>query len=134
MNEMMSGLVNQILLKGQLAVLVYFLAVNGWYLVLLLSSLLELRRHMLLITDESRHLRMVGPAEAGGHRAHRWESGDRRGNVAALGQGVARLHGRREVIHAGPAIDGTNDGQAIHDARLARELVTNADAGDLARD
>ena len=54
--------------------------------------------------------------------------------LAPLRQWVARLHGRREVIHAGPAIDGTNDGQAIHDARLARELVTNADAGGLARD
>ncbi|HJP60801.1 MAG TPA: glycosyltransferase family 2 protein, partial [Gemmatimonadaceae bacterium] len=30
--------------------------VNGWYLILLVSSLLELRRHMLLIADESRHL------------------------------------------------------------------------------
>jgi cellulose synthase/poly-beta-1,6-N-acetylglucosamine synthase-like glycosyltransferase len=56
MNEMISSLVSQILVKGQVAVLVYFLAVNGWYLVLLVSSLLELRHHMLLITDESRHL------------------------------------------------------------------------------
>src|SRR5450631_2036677 len=48
--------VSQILLKGQFVVLLYFLAVNGWYLILLLSSLLELRRHMLLIADESRHL------------------------------------------------------------------------------
>src|SRR5439155_12408281 len=56
MNETMAALVNQLLLKGQLAVLAYFLAVNGWYLVLLVSSLLELRRHMELITDESRHL------------------------------------------------------------------------------
>jgi cellulose synthase/poly-beta-1,6-N-acetylglucosamine synthase-like glycosyltransferase len=56
MNEIISSLVSQLLVKGQIAVLVYFLAVNGWYLVLLVSSLLELRRHMLLITDESRHL------------------------------------------------------------------------------
>src|SRR6185295_19607946 len=56
MNEMISSLVSQLLVKGQYAVLLYFLAVNGWYLVLLVSSLLELRRHMLLITDESRHL------------------------------------------------------------------------------
>src|ERR1700682_2580298 len=49
-------LVTQLLVKGQFVVLVYFLAVNGWYLVLLVSSLLELRRHMLLIADESRHL------------------------------------------------------------------------------
>ena len=53
---MIPSLVSQLLVKGQVAVLLYFLAVNGWYLVLLVSSLLELRRHMLLITDESRHL------------------------------------------------------------------------------
>ena len=56
MNETMQALTNQLLLRGQFAVLAYFLAVNGWYLVLLVSSLLELRRHMQLITDESRHL------------------------------------------------------------------------------
>src|SRR4051812_6882202 len=56
MNEILTSLASQILVKGQFAVLVYFLAVNGWYLVLLVSSLLELRHHMLLITDESRHL------------------------------------------------------------------------------
>ncbi|HEV7388508.1 MAG TPA: glycosyltransferase family 2 protein [Gemmatimonadaceae bacterium] len=56
MNEVISSLVSQLLVKGQYAVLLYFLAVNGWYLVLLVSSLLELRHHMLLITDESRHL------------------------------------------------------------------------------
>lgn len=55
MNAELTSLVNQLLIKGQFAVLLYFLAVNGWYLVLLVSSLLELRRHMLLITDESRH-------------------------------------------------------------------------------
>src|SRR6476619_1803833 len=56
MNEMISSLVSQLLVKGQVAVLLYFLAVNGWYLILLVSSLLELRRHMLLIAEESRHL------------------------------------------------------------------------------
>src|SRR5216117_2565002 len=56
MNDMISAAVSHFLVKGQFAVLVYFLAVNGWYLVLLVSSLLELRRHMLLIADESRHL------------------------------------------------------------------------------
>jgi len=49
-------LVAQMLVKGQLVVLIYFLGVNSWYLVLLFSSLLEMRRHMLLIADESRHL------------------------------------------------------------------------------
>jgi cellulose synthase/poly-beta-1,6-N-acetylglucosamine synthase-like glycosyltransferase len=56
MNELFASIVNQILIKAQFVVLLYFLAVNGWYLILLVSSLLELRRHMLLITDESRHL------------------------------------------------------------------------------
>ena len=56
MNDILPGIVDQILIRGQLVVLLYFLAVNGWYLILLVSSLLELRRHMLLITDESRHL------------------------------------------------------------------------------
>ena len=56
MSDFMAAPVSQILIKGQYFVLVYFLAVNGWYLVLLVSSLLEMRRHMLLIADESRHL------------------------------------------------------------------------------
>jgi cellulose synthase/poly-beta-1,6-N-acetylglucosamine synthase-like glycosyltransferase len=56
MNELLAPIVNLVLIKGQFVVLLYFLAVNGWYLILLVSSLLELRRHMLLITDESRHL------------------------------------------------------------------------------
>lgn len=49
-------LVTQLLVKGQFLALIYFLGVNTWYLVLLLSSLLEMRRHTLLIADESRHL------------------------------------------------------------------------------
>jgi cellulose synthase/poly-beta-1,6-N-acetylglucosamine synthase-like glycosyltransferase len=56
MNEVIAGVMNEILLKGQFVVFVYFFIVNGWYLVLLVSSLLEMRRHMLLIEDESRHL------------------------------------------------------------------------------
>jgi len=56
LNQTLAEFVTQFLVKGQFAVLLYFLAVNGWYLVLLVSSLLELRRHMLLIADESRHL------------------------------------------------------------------------------
>jgi cellulose synthase/poly-beta-1,6-N-acetylglucosamine synthase-like glycosyltransferase len=55
MSAFIQPVVSQILIKGQLIVLLYFLVVNGWYLILLVSSLLELRRHMLLITDESRH-------------------------------------------------------------------------------
>ena len=54
--SVLHSIVNAMLFKGQGPVLAYFMAVNGWYLILLVSSLLELRRHMLLITDESRHL------------------------------------------------------------------------------
>jgi cellulose synthase/poly-beta-1,6-N-acetylglucosamine synthase-like glycosyltransferase len=54
--DLIAPFIMQFLVKGQFAVLLYFLAVNGWYLVLLVSSLLELRKHMLLIADESRHL------------------------------------------------------------------------------
>src|SRR6476646_8551867 len=56
MNGIIQTGLSQILLKGQFLVLLFFLTVNAWYLVLLVSSLLELRRHMLLIADESRHL------------------------------------------------------------------------------
>jgi cellulose synthase/poly-beta-1,6-N-acetylglucosamine synthase-like glycosyltransferase len=56
MSQHIASFVNGFLIKGQFGVLLYFLAVNGWYLILLVSSLLELRRHMLLIADESRHL------------------------------------------------------------------------------
>ena len=56
MNEFLTSAANAVLIKGQFFVLVYFLAVNGWYMLLLVSSLLEMWRHMLLIADESRHL------------------------------------------------------------------------------
>ena len=56
MNDALQAIVNEVLFEAQGPVLAYFLAVNAWYLVLLVSSLLELRRHMQLITDESRHL------------------------------------------------------------------------------
>src|SRR5258705_1938951 len=56
MMELLSAIVSQILVRGQFVVLLYFLAVNGWYLILLVSSLLEMRRHMLVIANESRYL------------------------------------------------------------------------------
>lgn len=56
MIESASAIVSQILVKGQFVAVLYFLAVNSWFLILLVSSLLEMRRHMLLIADESRHL------------------------------------------------------------------------------
>ncbi|HMG95064.1 MAG TPA: glycosyltransferase family 2 protein, partial [Gemmatimonadaceae bacterium] len=56
MNEFLGINGGQLLVWGQFVVLVYFLVVNGWYMLLLVSSLLEMRRHLLLIADESRHL------------------------------------------------------------------------------
>jgi cellulose synthase/poly-beta-1,6-N-acetylglucosamine synthase-like glycosyltransferase len=56
MSEIFAAFATRLLVQGQVLVLLYFLFVNGWYLILLVSSLLELRRHMLLIADESRHL------------------------------------------------------------------------------
>ena len=56
MTDTLSKIVGQILVDGQFGVLMYFLGVNIWYLILLVSSLLEMRRHLLLIADESRHL------------------------------------------------------------------------------
>ena len=56
MQETLIALATTAFVKTQVVVLLYFIAVNGWYLVLLVSALLELRQHMLLIADESRHL------------------------------------------------------------------------------
>ena len=36
------------------AILVYFLAVNGFYLVLLVNATVEMRRHLLGIREETR--------------------------------------------------------------------------------
>ena len=55
-NGGISALALEILTRIDIAALLYFLVVNGWYLVLLTSAALEMRRHILLITDESRHL------------------------------------------------------------------------------
>jgi len=43
-----------ILVKLELAILVYFLVVNGWYVVLLVSAGLEMRRHVLLSRGQAR--------------------------------------------------------------------------------
>jgi cellulose synthase/poly-beta-1,6-N-acetylglucosamine synthase-like glycosyltransferase len=56
MNDFLGTSGDQLLVTGQFVIVAYFLVVNGWYMMLLASSLLEMRRHMLLITDESRHL------------------------------------------------------------------------------
>lgn len=49
-----TAVMHAILVKSQIAVLAYFLAVNGWYLVLLVSAYLEMRRQLLIIAGESR--------------------------------------------------------------------------------
>lgn len=54
MTQELQNLAEAFLLRAELLVLLYFLAVNGWYLVLLVSSYLEMRRHLILIADESR--------------------------------------------------------------------------------
>jgi cellulose synthase/poly-beta-1,6-N-acetylglucosamine synthase-like glycosyltransferase len=56
MSESLGVSGDQLLIWGQFVVVAYFLVVNGWYMLLLISSLLEMRRHMVLIADESRHL------------------------------------------------------------------------------
>jgi cellulose synthase/poly-beta-1,6-N-acetylglucosamine synthase-like glycosyltransferase len=56
MSEFLAISGDQLLIWGQFVVVAYFLVVNGWYMLLLISSLLEMRRHMVLIADESRHL------------------------------------------------------------------------------
>ncbi len=54
MNADLPRLAGIILGRAELIVLMYFLLVNGWYLVLLVSAYVEMRRHLLLIADESR--------------------------------------------------------------------------------
>lgn len=54
MTESVIHFAQLILIRVELLVLLYFLVVNGWYLVLLVSSFIEMRRHMMLIADESR--------------------------------------------------------------------------------
>ena len=50
-----------VLVRAEWLVLLYFLAVNGWYVVLLVSAALELRHHALLVAGESRW-RLIGSA------------------------------------------------------------------------
>ena len=56
MSESLGVSGDQLLIWGQFVVVAYFLVVNGWYMLLLISSLLEMRHHLVLIADESRHL------------------------------------------------------------------------------
>ena len=56
MMQSFAAMTTQVVVDVQYVMLLYFLTVNSWYLILLVSSLLEMRRHMLLIADESRHL------------------------------------------------------------------------------
>jgi cellulose synthase/poly-beta-1,6-N-acetylglucosamine synthase-like glycosyltransferase len=52
----LAPLVGDILFRVDVVALFYFLIVNSWYMVLFVSAALEMRRHILLIKDESRHL------------------------------------------------------------------------------
>jgi len=61
MAESFAAEASKLFLESQVLVLIYFFAVNGWYLVLLISAFLELRRHMLLIRNESRHFLLSSP-------------------------------------------------------------------------
>ncbi len=54
MKESILGFISYVLLRAEVFVLIYFIAVNGWYLVLLVSAYLDMRRHMILISGESR--------------------------------------------------------------------------------
>ncbi len=54
MSQSYLGLLGQALVQAESFVLFYFIAVNGFYLLLLVSAALEMRRHVLLIEGESR--------------------------------------------------------------------------------
>jgi cellulose synthase/poly-beta-1,6-N-acetylglucosamine synthase-like glycosyltransferase len=56
MSEMLRMSIDALLVGGKVVLVLYFVGVNLWYLTLLISSMLELRRHLLLISEESRHL------------------------------------------------------------------------------
>ena len=43
-----------LLVKAELAVLAYFVLVNGWYVVLLISAFLEMRRHLQVTVRDNR--------------------------------------------------------------------------------
>lgn len=54
MSQSFLAMLSQALVQAEWFVLIYFLAVNGFYLLLLVSAALEMRRHVLLIEEESR--------------------------------------------------------------------------------
>ncbi len=53
----------RLLVDAERVVLVYFLIVNGWYVVLLVSAFLEMRRHLRITQGESRR-RLLGSSLA----------------------------------------------------------------------
>src|SRR5262249_5057226 len=73
---------------------------------------------------------IVGSTKMSGHGTHGRMGANVRIELAPLGLWVARLHGCREVIGAGAAVDRTNDRQAIHDVGLTGELIRDVYAGD----
>ncbi|MBA3645246.1 MAG: glycosyltransferase family 2 protein [Gemmatimonadaceae bacterium] len=50
----MKEIISAVIMRAEFVVLAYFVLVNGWYLVLLVSAFLEMRRHMAHISGESR--------------------------------------------------------------------------------
>src|SRR3954470_16449156 len=56
MIAMLPAVLDRLLSVGECIVLAYFVGVNLWYFALLVSSMLELRRHILVIRGECRHL------------------------------------------------------------------------------
>ena len=83
--------------------------------------------------DEGRHLRVVGPAKAGGESAHRriapHERAGRGGFQVLPSRGVAGLHHGGMMIDAIAAIDRADHRHAVEQARLQRQVFAKANAG-----
>jgi hypothetical protein len=60
-------------------------------------------------------------------------SAEVRVDLAALGEGVARLHGGWEVIGAGSAIDGSHQSELVHHGGLQRQMFANSGTRDFRR-
>lgn len=54
-----------VLVRMEMAILVYFLAVNGWYLLLLVSAAVEMREYILTARGESRWRVLASPVAPG---------------------------------------------------------------------
>ena len=83
--------------------------------------------------DEGGHAGIVRPAELGGDRAHRRIAAAVRPSSVRARQRVAGLHRDRRVV-AGRAIDRADHGQLVHESRLQRQVLAEADARHAGRD